>query len=533
MREQALVSRRAFLSLLAIAGGGSIAASWPLHRVFAQGSAPAVVTPDVKRPAIPYGVASGDVTSNAAIIWSRTDRPSRMIVDYATTDSFKNSKRVVGPAALAASDFTARGDLSDLPPGQEIFYHVMFQDLVEVKSLGIPMIGHLRTAPAQRQDISFIWGGDTAGQGWGINPEWGGMWIYEEMRRLHPDFFIHNGDDIYADNPIVAEVTLDDGTIWKNITTPEKAKVAESLGEFRGNYVYNLMDEHIRAFNAEVAQYVQWDDHEVTNNWFPGGVIDERNPRFQQYMVKSHDLLAANARRAFLEYLPLRLDPQDPERIYRAFNYGPSLDVFMLDERSYRGPNSPNRQETASAATAFLGTRQLRWLKRALLASNATWKVIASDMPLGLLIPDVNGFEAWANGDGPALGRELELASLLGFIQSKDIANVVWLTADVHYAAAHYYDPANAQFSDLTPFWEFVAGPLHAGTFGPNTLDSTFGPEVKFLSIPEGLAANRPPSDGLQFFGLVKIDGKSEVMIVSLHNLLGEKIYSVELTPEA
>ena len=91
MREQALVSRRAFLSLLALAGGGSMAASWPLHRVFAQGSAPAVVTPDAKRPAIPYGVASGDVTSHAAIIWSRTDRPGRMIVEYATTDSFKNS----------------------------------------------------------------------------------------------------------------------------------------------------------------------------------------------------------------------------------------------------------------------------------------------------------------------------------------------------------------------------------------------------------------------------------------------------------
>ena len=104
-----------------------MAASWPMHRVFAQGSAPAVVTPDAKRPAIPYGVASGDVTSHTAIIWSRTDRPSRMIVEYATTDSFKNSKRVVGPAALASSDFTARVDVTDLPPGQEIFYRVCFR----------------------------------------------------------------------------------------------------------------------------------------------------------------------------------------------------------------------------------------------------------------------------------------------------------------------------------------------------------------------------------------------------------------------
>jgi alkaline phosphatase D len=90
------------------------------------------------------------VTGTAAIIWSRTDRPSRLIVEYATTDSFKNAKRVVGPAALAAGDFTARVDLTDLPPGQEIFYRVTFQDLGDVKSFSVPMVGHLRTAPAQR-----------------------------------------------------------------------------------------------------------------------------------------------------------------------------------------------------------------------------------------------------------------------------------------------------------------------------------------------------------------------------------------------
>jgi alkaline phosphatase D len=190
-------------------------------------------------------------------------------------------------------------------------------------------------------------------------------------------------EDLRADAP--AEVKLDDGTIWKNVTIPEKAKVAETLAEFRANYVYNLMDDNIRAFNAEVMQFFQWDDHEVLNNWFRGGVIDDRNPRFKEYTVKSHDLLAANAKRAFLEYMLIRIDQQDPERIYRALHYGPSLDLFMLDERSYRGPNSPNRQETSSAETAFLGTTQLRWLKHSLLASNATWRVIASDMPLGLL----------------------------------------------------------------------------------------------------------------------------------------------------
>ena len=332
----ALISRRAFVLSVTLARVSVLARGVGQRGPWAQGTAPALVTSDSLRPSIPYGVASGDMTSDAAIIWSRTNKPSRMLVEYDTTDSF----------------------------------------------------------------------------------------------------------------------------------------------------------------------------------------------------IHSHDLLAAYTKRAFGEYTPIRFDAHDPERIYRAFGYGPSLDIFMLDERSYRGPNSENRQGTRGAETAFLGMAQVQWLKRALLNSRATWKVIASDMPLGLQVPDILGFEAWANGDGPALGRELELAELLRFIKDNTIKNVVWLTADVHYAAAHLYDPVQAQFTDFNPFWEFVAGPLHAGTFGPNKLDNTFGPQVKFLSIPNDLKPNRPPSDGLQFFGMVKVSGTDEVMRVSLHNLRGEKIYSLDLSPE-
>lgn len=525
------VSRRTFLSSTAWLGLSASMGLGSIRRALAQSGAPAVVTSDTVRPAIPYGVASGDIDQHTAMIWSRTNRPGRMLVEYATTDTFKNARHAAGTTALAPMDFTARVDLADLPAGQDIFYRVTFQDLANPKVLSAPAIGQFRTPPAQPRDVTFVWGGDTAGQGWGINPEWGGMKIYEQMRQVQPDFFVHCGDYIYADGPIQAEVKLDDGSIWKNITMPEKSKVAESLDEFRGNYIYNLLDEHLRRFNAQVAQFVQWDDHETTNNWFPGGVIDERNRRFNDYTIKSHDLLAANAKRAFLEYTPIRLHPHDPERIYRLCHYGPSLDLLLMDERSYRGPNTPNRQDTRSAETAFLGAPQMRWLKQALLASKATWKVISSDMPLGLQVPDTDGFEAWANGDGPALGRELELAELLRFIKHNDIKNVVWITADVHYAAAHFYDPGKAQFTDFAPFWEFVAGPLHAGTFGPNKLDNTFGPQVMFHSLPKEIKPNRPPSEGLQFFGKVTIQGKDEVMHVSLHNLQGEKMYSLELPP--
>jgi alkaline phosphatase D len=231
--------------------------------------------------------------------------------------------------------------------------------------------------------------------------------------------------------------------------------------------------------------------------------------------------------------LPIRPEGDDPERIYRSVRYGPTLEVFLLDQRSYRGPNSPNRQISSGDETAFLGTEQLQWLTRSLKASTATWKVIASDMPVGLVVRDgKTDFEALANADdGQPLGRERETAELLKELKQSQVRNIVWLTADVHYAAAHHYDPVRAKFHDFDPFWEFVAGPFHAGTFGPAELDATFGPEVKFCSIPKGMKPNRPPSEGLQFFGMVKVDAKSRVMTVKLNNIDAKTLYSVDLEP--
>ena len=528
-KNQGQITRRRFLLSSALTGGSIIATDLFSKSGLAQVRGPAIITSDNTRPNIPYGVASGDITGNSAIVWSRTDRPARMIVEYDTTQSFRNPKRLISGDVSEASDYTARVNLAYLPAGRQIFYRVTFEDLNNRNLYSAPVTGIFRTPPANKRDIFFAWSGDTAGQGWGINPEFGGMKIYETMRGLNPDFFIHSGDTIYADGPIQSEVTLDNGSIWKNVTTPEKSKVAETLAEFRGNYIYNLLDENVRRFNAQVPQLVQWDDHEVTNNWYPGEVLTNDN----RYTEKNVDILSSRGRQAFLEYQPIRFNPRDPKRIYRSFNYGPSLEIFMLDERSYRGPNSPNRQPVRSKETAFLAASQIRWLKEKLQYSKATWKVIASDMPIGLIVPDGStDFENVTNGDGPALGREFEIADLLSFIKQKNIRNVVWLTADVHYAAAHYYDPSKAQFTNFKPFWEFVAGPLNAGTFGPNRLDNTFGPEVKFNSIPADLKPNRPPSDGLQFFGTVKIDGTSKLMTVAIHNLEGKVLYSVNLPSE-
>ena len=91
-----------------------------------------------------------------------------------------------GPLALETTDYTARLDLTGLPPDREVFVRVMFEDLSSGKALSEPLIGRFRTPPASRRDVTFAWSGDTAGQGWGINKEWGGMKCYEAVRREQP-----------------------------------------------------------------------------------------------------------------------------------------------------------------------------------------------------------------------------------------------------------------------------------------------------------------------------------------------------------
>ncbi|NEV00291.1 alkaline phosphatase D family protein [Bradyrhizobium uaiense] len=510
------LTRRHFLSTAAAAGAGVIAMPY-LSRA-------------ADRPVITHGVQSGDVGVDGGVVWARADRPSQMMVEVATTESFKDARALPPITALPESDFTAKTLLENLPSGQDIFYRVRFRDLAHIDVVGEPVVGRFRTAPSDRRDVSFVWGGDVAGQGWGINPDDGGMITFAAMKKHAPDFFLHSGDTIYADGIITAEQKQPDGKIWKNITIPEKAKVAETLDEYRAAHKYNFLDSNLRAFNAEVPIFVQWDDHEVTNNWS----LSKQLPA--AYKERDINVLAARAAKAFHEMYPMRESIVEPGRVYRTLSYGPHLDVFMLDERSYRGPNGPNLQEHYGPDAYFIGPDQMAWLKRALLNSRATWKVIASDMPLSLIVYDdatnKKGSEAFAQGDGPARGRELEIADILRFIKTAGIANTVWLTADVHYAAAHYYNPNKAQFQEFDPFWEFVSGPLHAGTFGPNELDNTFGPEVKFVKAPGEANQNLPPSAGMQFFGHVKIDGKSGQMTVSLRDRVDAELWAIMLDPK-
>ncbi|MUL39756.1 alkaline phosphatase [Streptomonospora sp. PA3] len=503
------LDRRSVLRYGAVGLGAAAVSAVPAAPAFSHGR---------NRPELTHGLQFGDPRSDGAVVWTRADRPARMVVEVADRPDFKHARTLRGPWLTPGTDGTGRVRIRGLEPGREAYVRVRAES---GRASSEVLEGSFGT-PGGGRPIRFVWAGDVAGQGWGINPEIGGMPIFSAMADREPDFFLHSGDACYADVPLQERVELPDGRVWRNLVTEAKSKVAESLDEFRGQYAYNLLDDSLRGFAARVPQIVQWDDHEVVNNWYPGEVLED-----DRYRVRRVDVLARRAHRAFHEWQPIVAAEAVDGRIFRRIGYGPDLDVFVIDMRPYRDPNSAG----TGGFENILGRRQADWLLREMARSRATWKVVASDMPIGLVVPDGELIEGVANGaDGRPRGRESELERVLHGLHRRGVRDVVWLTADVHYTAAHHYSPDRAAAREFTPFWEFVSGPLHAGGFGPNRLDPTFGPEEAFVHAPP--RANSSPLEGFQHFGEVEIDPASKELTVSLRDGQGDALWTKTLTPE-
>ena len=145
---------------------------------------------------------------------------------------------------------------------------------------------------ATARSVSFVWSGDTAGQGWGIDEARGGMRTYATMLRNRPDFFIHSGDSIYADCPIPRGA---EAAERRDLAQPRHR--GEIAGRRRRSPSFAATTNTICStptcarFNAEVPIFAQWDDHEVTNDWWPGQIAPPTTPT-------RNALAAGGARRA-------------------------------------------------------------------------------------------------------------------------------------------------------------------------------------------------------------------------------------------
>ncbi|KAA0025046.1 alkaline phosphatase D family protein [Antrihabitans cavernicola] len=481
------------------------------------------------RPRLTHGISSGDPRPDGALVWARSDTPAKMIVETSATESFTNPRRIEGPMLTPDSDGTGRIRVTGLESGQTVHYRVTLEG--DDGATSEPATGIFRTAPTAADGVRFVWSGDVVGQGWGINESIGGMAIFGAMADRMPNFFIHSGDAIYADNPVPATQQQNDGGTYRSVTAAAKDHVAQDLGSFRGSYAYNLTDTNYLRFNSQVPQLIQWDDHEVLNNWFPGESLAGQNRK--GYTETDVNKLAAMANQAWREWQPVQPGEAVDGRVYRKVSYGPLLDVFILDMRSYKDPNPQAWAESDDAG--ILGAAQTQWLIDGLKSSTATWKVVANDLPISIVVPDANtnppsgppSMEAVAQGDnGRPLGREIAFSRILS--GTRDVRNVVFLTADVHYTAAISYHPDRAGFADFAPFWEFVSGPLNAGSFPQSPLDGTFGAQYEFVHAPD--KPNASPAEGFQHFGEVEIDKDSRALTVNLRDAKGASLYSKTLT---
>jgi alkaline phosphatase D len=476
-----------------------------------------------RTPGVQWGVRSGDVNHNSATVWSATDRLARMEVEYSTRPSFSDSKTVISEVVGPDSCFTKKLLLPELPAGETISYRVRFRDVSDAGLVSPFVEGSFKTPAMTKQNIRVAWTADVVGNGYGINKSFGGLRIFDTILRTEPDVLLEIGDTIYADHPLVERKSLLDGSVWENVVTDYKLKIAETQEEFWGVHQYNRLDENMLRIGKWVPSIVSWNDHEVVNNWAYQHKVED--PRYRETLEA---VLAQRGKKAFSDFSPTTVDSTGIGQLYRKFSYGPGLDIFRLDTRSYRGPNSDSISQESKP---YFGATQISWIKSELQKSSAVWKVISCDMPIGLVVED--GPENCDNNSNRAHsigGREFEVADLLSFIKREEIKNIVFLTADVHYAACYHYHPERAQFKNFSPFYEFVAGPAMASGWGPYPLDETFGPKAIFETALAGSEQDRSPTAENLYFGLLELS-RTDELSVSLRNTRNQKLFEISLAP--
>lgn len=176
-----------------------------------------------------------------------------------------------------------------------------------------------------------------------------------------------------------------------------------------------------------------WDDHEVVNDFGPLTDAPTAPPHTGEHLLPI-------GLRAFVDYTPIAVASSDQKRLYRSLRWGRHLELFVLDTRQYRDANSA--ADSAAQPKTMLGREQLTRLKDSLAASDATWKVIVSSVPMSIPtgFPPTNGRDGWANFDQQT-GFEHELLGILRFLADHEVDNTIWITTDVHFAEAFRYRP--------------------------------------------------------------------------------------------
>lgn len=421
------------------------------------------VTPAWGQSAFPQGVASGDALSDRAICWTRTTAPGTVRVEIATDDSFT---QIVSSALLSANSengLTVKFDATPLTPATRYLYRFTRTDNGVTSTNG-----SFVTAPSSDEDraFRFVYSGDSNA---GRQP----FRLLDFAANEAPDFWVYAGDTIYGDQ------------------SAGELGIATNLSDYRAKYAQNRSDAALKRLSAAAAVWMQWDDHEVTNDYDGGDPEVEVTPA-----------QIVDAYQAFFENQPIRDQAivGDSRRTYRSFRHGALAEFFLLDCRQYRsrdagrdgggldpygyvlGPPEPDTiARIEDPSRTMLGTAQFAWLKAGLAASTARWKFVLSSVTFTSLL--IQPYDRWD-------GYDAERYDLLKYIDDQKIEGVVILSADIH---GNTYNPdvtyylrnsLGQTFSQGFRVPEFVTGPI-----GQATIRQELGEvAADYLNLPPWLA---------------------------------------------
>jgi phosphodiesterase/alkaline phosphatase D-like protein len=411
--------------------------------------------PAAARPTFTLGVAAGEVTPSSALLWAHAQRSGLGHVQVARDPRWR--RVVVWRAARVrrSADGTVQVRVGGLRPFTRYWYRFCLGRARSAR-------GTFVTAPAPRSapTIRFAWSGDADAQRarGGREPFYNTLGdrnfaVYRAMRRESNAFNVNLGDTIYSDSEVGAEIV---GGVYRGFSPA--LTVAQKWAKYR----QNIRLPNLQALRAGAGLYSHPDDHEWINDFGRFETLTARDAAGRVLAIPGRSVYRAGVT-AFRDYAPVSYSRRFG--FYRVFHWGRNLDLFFLDERSFRSakagsptihtcdnpstgapdlaPTAPPDKRALFAAVVpalrapvsarcratidsprrtMLGARQRLAFLRAIERSRATFKVVINEVPIQQLyaLP----YDRW---EGYAYERRLLLRTL-----QRRVRNVIFLTTDDH-----------------------------------------------------------------------------------------------------
>lgn len=365
-----------------------------------------------------HGVASGDPTTEAVIIWTRVtiDNPADSIPVawfMATDTSFSNIVQQGITHASNEKHYTVKVDVQNLDAGTTYYYAFQVDGINSIA-------GRTKTAANDADQLRFAVVSCS-------NYQHGFFNSYGRIaERNDLDAVIHLGDYIYEYGQ--------DSTANRPVLLPEH-EILELI-DYRTRYSFYRMDEDLRNLHQQHPIICVWDDHEVANDSYFLGA-ENHNPMTEGNYIERKN----KAKQAYFEWMPIR--DNNTNSVYRAIEYGDLAEIIMIDTRHEsrsQQVSSLDDSELGDSTRTLLGIAQKEWLLNTLDNSDSKWKIIGNQVIFTPLLEDE--LSAFSEAGALAIiadiweGYPLERNSIIEHVNQNDIDNIIIMTGDIHNSFA-------------------------------------------------------------------------------------------------